>query len=63
MLRSDHDDSGVSKMAYQLKNESITPPAPDQVEQRSVARDGFAAIVMVLMTVALIALLVSQVVD
>lgn len=50
-------------MAYQLKSESITPPAPDQVEQRSVARDGFAALVMVLMTAGLIALLVSQIVD
>ncbi len=50
-------------MVYQLKNESITPPALDQVEQRSVARDGIAALVMVLMTVGLIALIVSQVVD
>lgn len=50
-------------MAYQLKNESIAPPAPDEVEQRSVARDGFAAIVMIVMTIGLIALLVSQVVD
>ncbi len=50
-------------MAYQLKHESITPPPPDQVEQHSAARDGVAAIVMVLMTLGLIALLVSQVVD
>ena len=50
-------------MAYQLKNEDITPPAPDQVEQRSAARDGAAALVMVLMSVSLIALLVIQVVD
>lgn len=50
-------------MVYQLKNEDITPPVPDQVEQRSAARDGVAALVMVLMTIGLIALLVSQVVD
>ncbi len=50
-------------MAYQLKNESITPPAAHQIEQRSVARDGVAAVVMVLMSVALIALIVIQVVD
>lgn len=50
-------------MAYQLKNEDIMPPPPDQVEQRSVARDGVAALVMVVLTVGLIALLVSQIVD
>ncbi|MFT7326934.1 MAG: hypothetical protein ACI88S_001358 [Ilumatobacter sp.] len=50
-------------MAYQLKNEDIIPPALDQVEQRSAARDGGAALVMVLMTIGLIALIVSQVVN
>lgn len=50
-------------MAYQLKNQDITPPPPDQVEQRSTAGDGIAALVIVLMTAGLIALILFQVID
>jgi predicted lipoprotein len=54
---------GGLKMAYQLKDQDITPPDPDQVERRSVAADGIAAVVMALATLGLIALILSQVID
>ena len=50
-------------MAYQLKDQDVTPPAPDHVNQRSVAADGIAALVMVLAAIGLIALILSQVID
>lgn len=46
-------------MPYQLKDQDITPPAPDTVAQRSVARDGLAAVAMVVLTAGLIALIVA----
>lgn len=53
---------GVLQMAYQLKDQDVTPPSPEEVTQRSVAADGFAAMAMVALTLGLIALIVSQVV-
>ena len=50
-------------MAYQLKDQDVTPPEPDPDNQRSVAADGLAAVVMVLAAIGLIALVLSQVVD
>lgn len=50
-------------MVYQLKDQDITPPDPEQVEQRSVAADGIAAVVMAVATLGLIALILSQVID
>jgi predicted lipoprotein len=50
-------------MAYQLKDQDVTPPDPSQIEGRSVAADGIAALVIVLMTIGLIALVLSQVID
>ncbi|MGD9997041.1 MAG: hypothetical protein AB7L17_21700 [Ilumatobacteraceae bacterium] len=50
-------------MTYQLKDQDVTPPRPEDVDRRSVAADGLAAVVIVLMTVGLIALVLSQVVN
>ena len=50
-------------MAYQLKDQDVTPPEPDPFNQRSVAADGLAAVVMVLAAIGLIALVLSQVID
>ena len=50
-------------MAYQLKDQDVTPPEPDPANQRSVAADGLAALVMVLMAIGLIALILTQVID
>ena len=50
-------------MVYQLKDQDVTPPPPDPTNQRSVAADGLAAVVMVLMSIGLIVLVLSQVVD
>lgn len=50
-------------MAYQLKDQDVTPPEVDPADRRSVAADGIAAVVMILATIGLIVLLVSQVVD
>ncbi len=50
-------------MAYQLKDQDITPPDPEQVERRSVAADGIAALVMAVATLGLIVLILSQVID
>lgn len=50
-------------MVYQLKDQDVTPPPPDPANQHSVAADGLAAVVMVLMSIALIALVLIQVVD
>lgn len=50
-------------MAYQLKDQDVTPPEPDPDNQRSVAADGLAAVVMVLAAIALIALILTQVID
>lgn len=46
-------------MPYQLKDQDITPPDPDAVAQRSVARDGLAAVAMIVLTAGLIALIVA----
>ncbi len=54
---------GVPKMTYQLKDQDITPPPLSEVEQRSAAADGLAAVVMVLMALALIVLVLSQTID
>jgi len=50
-------------MAYQLKDQDVTPPPSDPANQRSVAADGLAAVVMVLMSIALIVLILTQVID
>ena len=50
-------------MAYQLKDQDTTPPDPDEVEQRSVAADGVAALVMAAGALGLIVLILSQVID
>ena len=50
-------------MAYQLKDQDTTPPDPDEVEQRSVAADGIAALVMAAGALGLIVLILSQVID
>jgi len=50
-------------MAYQLKDQDVTPPIVSPAERRSVAADGVAAVVMVLMTIGLIVLILSQVID
>lgn len=50
-------------MVYQLKDQDVTPPTPDTVNQRSVAADGLAAVVIVLGSIGLIALVLSQVIN
>jgi hypothetical protein len=51
-------------MAYQLKDQDVTPPSqPEEVNQRSVAADGLAAVAMVLASIGLIALVLSQVIN
>jgi hypothetical protein len=50
-------------MVYQLKDQDVTPPAPDTVNQRAVAADGLAAVAMVLGSIGLIALVLSQVIN
>ena len=51
-------------MAYQLKDQDVTPPPkPDAANQRSVAADGLAAVAMVLASIGLIVLVLSQVVN
>ena len=49
-------------MTYQIKDQDVTPPDPDSVEQRSVAADGVAAVVMAFTALGLIALVLSQVI-
>jgi len=49
-------------MAYQLKDQDVTPPPPEKVDPRSAARDGLAAVAMVLATAALITLVLTQVI-
>lgn len=46
-------------MVYQLKDQDVTPPPPDPANQRSATRDGVAAVVMILLTAGLIALIVG----
>lgn len=50
-------------MAYQLKDQDVTPPDVPAEQRRSVAADGAAALVMILLTIGLIALVLSQVID
>jgi hypothetical protein len=50
-------------MVYQLKDQDVTPPSPDQVDPRSAARDGLAALAMVLASIGMIALVLSQVIN
>ncbi len=54
---------GVQINMYQLKDQNITPPAPDPTDQRSVAADGLAALAMVLLAIGLIVLVLTQVID
>jgi hypothetical protein len=49
-------------MTYQIKDQDVTPPKPDPAEQRSVAADGVAAVVMAFAALGLIALVLSQVI-
>jgi hypothetical protein len=46
-------------MTYQLKDQDVTPPPPDPAAQRSIARDGAAAVAVLLLTVGLIALIIG----
>jgi hypothetical protein len=46
-------------MPYQLKDQDVTPPEPDPAAQRSVARDGLAAVAMIVLTAGLIALIIA----
>jgi hypothetical protein len=46
-------------MAYQLKDQDVTPPPVDPALQRSVTRDAVAAVVMIALTSGLIALIVA----
>jgi hypothetical protein len=50
-------------MVYQLKDQDVTPPPPDPVNQRAVAHDGAAALAIVFATIGLIALVLSQVIN
>lgn len=56
-------EQGGSDMAYELKEQDVTPPVVDPAGRRSMAADGIAAVVMVLATIGLIALILSQVID
>lgn len=46
-------------MVYQLKEQDVTPPPPDPELQRSIKKDGIAAVAMLLLTGGLIALIVG----
>ncbi len=46
-------------MTYQLKDQDVTPPPLDPSLQRSVTRDAAAAVVMMVLTAGLIALIVA----
>lgn len=50
-------------MAYQLKDQDVTPPFVEPAKKRSVAADGVAAVAMVLLTAALITLILTQIID
>jgi hypothetical protein len=50
-------------MTYQIKDQDVTPPTPDMVEQRSVATDGLVAIFIAFSALGLIALILFQVID
>jgi hypothetical protein len=50
-------------MTYQLKDQDVTPPDPDDVDRRSVAADGLAAVAMALAALGLIVLVLSQVIN
>ena len=50
-------------MAYQLKDQDVTPPVPDPSDRRSIAGDGIAAVAMVVAALGLIVLILSQVID
>lgn len=47
-------------MTYQLKDQDVTPPDPATIDRRSAAADGIAALVVVVITVGLIVLVLSQ---
>jgi hypothetical protein len=49
-------------MVYQLKDQDVTPPPAGAAEKRSIASDGLAAVAILLVTIGLITLLISQVV-
>ncbi|HRD99832.1 MAG TPA: hypothetical protein PLV68_00955 [Ilumatobacteraceae bacterium] len=53
---------GSPDMTYQLKSQDITPPPVDPARQRSVAKDGAAAVAMIVITAGLITLILSQVI-
>jgi hypothetical protein len=46
-------------MTYQIKDQNITPPPVDPELQSSVRRDAIAAVVMVVLTAALIVSIVA----
>jgi len=46
-------------MVYQLKEQDVTPPPPDPELQKSVQRDGIAAVAIMLLTAGLIALIIG----
>jgi hypothetical protein len=49
-------------MAYQLKDQDVTPPQVGAATERSVAADGLAAVAILLITIGLITLVILQVV-
>jgi hypothetical protein len=49
-------------MTYQIKDQDITPPKVEQLERRSVASDGVAAVAMAFAALGLIVLVLSQVI-
>lgn len=55
-------ETGVPNMAYQLKDQDVTPPQVGAADKRSVAADGLAAVAILLTTIGLITLVILQVV-
>ena len=50
-------------MTYEIKDQDVTPPKPNMVEQRSTATDGLVAILIAFAALGLIALVLIQVID
>jgi hypothetical protein len=46
-------------MTYQIKDQNVTPPPRTPEMQRSVRRDGFAAVAMIVLTACLIVAIVA----
>ena len=46
-------------MAYQIKDQNVTPPPPDPAEQRSVRSDAFASVAMIFIALGLIVMIIA----